>query len=126
MGEAKLQLSQVKDAIQYFTNAVRIKPKNIAGWEALIRCLYQSNFYNEARQQVVAAMDITNGKPVFLFYLSAILFALGKSKEALLYLETAMQTSPKTLKKFVDLNPSLLQNGNIVDVIARYKKSKKR
>ena len=126
MGESKLQLSLVKEAIQFFSNAVRIKPKNIAGWEALIRCLYQSGFYTEARQQVIAAMDITNGKPVFLFYLSAILFALGKSKDALLYLETAMQTSPKTLKKFIDLNPSMLQNGNVVDVIARYKKSKRR
>jgi tetratricopeptide (TPR) repeat protein len=126
MGEAKLQLEQVKEAVQYFTTAVRIKPRNIAGWEALIRCLYQSEFYAEARQQVVAAIDVTNGKPVFLFYLSAILFALGKGKDALLYLETAMQTSPKTLKKFVDLNPSLLQNASIVDVIARYKKSKKR
>jgi tetratricopeptide (TPR) repeat protein len=126
MGESKLQMSLIKEAIQFFSNAVRIKPKNIAGWEALIRCLYQSGFYTEARQQVIAAMDITNGKPVFLFYLSAILFALGKSKDALLYLETAMQTSPKTLKKFIDLNPSMLQNGNIVDVIARYKKSKRR
>jgi tetratricopeptide (TPR) repeat protein len=126
MGESKLQMSLVKESIQFFSNAVRIKPKNIAGWEALIRCLYQSGFYTEARQQVIAAMDITNGKPVFLFYLSAILFALGKSKEALIYLETAMQTSPKTLKKFIDLNPSMLQNGNIVDVIARYKKSKRR
>jgi tetratricopeptide (TPR) repeat protein len=126
MGEAKLQLIHIKEAVQYFSNAVRIKPKNIAGWEALIRCLYQSEFYSEARQQVTAAIDITNGKPVFLFYLSAILFAMGKSKEALVYLETAMQTSPKTLKKFIDLNPSLLQNPNIVDVIARYKKSKKR
>jgi tetratricopeptide (TPR) repeat protein len=126
MGESKLQMSLVKESIQFFSNAVRIKPKNIAGWEALIRCLYQSGFYTEARQQVIAAMDITNGKPVFLFYLSAILFALGKSKEALIYLETAMQTSPKTLKKFIDLNPSMLQNGNIVDVIARYKKGKRR
>jgi tetratricopeptide (TPR) repeat protein len=126
MGESKLQMSLIKEAIQFFSNAVRIKPKNIAGWEALIRCLYQSGFYTEARQQVIAAMDITNGKPVFLFYLSAILFALGKSKDALLYLETAMQTSPKTLKKFIDLNPSMLQNGNVVDVIARYKKSKRR
>src|SRR5918993_2553871 len=30
MGEAKFQLTQIKEAIQYFSNAVRIKPKNIA------------------------------------------------------------------------------------------------
>jgi tetratricopeptide (TPR) repeat protein len=126
MGEAKLQMAHVKEAIQYFSNAVRIKPKNSGGWEALIRCLYQSEFYTEARQQVIAAMEITNRKPLFLFYLTAVLLALGKTKEALLYLETAMQTSPKTLKKLVDLNPSILQNSNVVDVIARYKKSKRR
>ena len=126
MGEAKLQMAHVKEAIQYFSNAVRIKPKNSGGWEALIRCLYQSEFYTEARQQVIAAMEIINRKPLFLFYLTAILLALGKTKEALLYLETAMQTSPKTLKKLVDLNPSILQNSNVVDVIARYKKSKHR
>lgn len=126
MGEAKLQMAHVKEAIQYFSNAVRIKPKNSGGWEALIRCLYQSEFYTEARQQVIAAMEIINRKPLFLFYLTAILLALGKTKEALLYLETAMQTSPKTLKKLVDLNPSILQNSNVVDVIARYKKSKRR
>ena len=126
MGEAKFQLTHIKEAIQYFSTAVRIKPKNIAGWEALIRCLYQSEFYTEARQQVVAAMNITSGKPVFLFYLSAILLALGKTKDALLYLETALRASPKTLKKFIDLNPSVLQNTNVVDVIARYKKGKRR
>ena len=126
MGEAKLQMAHVKEAIQYFSNAVRIKPKNSGGWEALIRCLYQSEFYTEARQQVIAAMEITNRKPLFLFYLTAILLALRKTKEALLYLETPMQTSPKTLKKLVDLNPSILQNSNVVDVIARYKKSKHR
>ena len=126
MGEAKFQLTHIKEAIQYFSNAVRIKPKNIAGWEALIRCLYQSEFYTEARQQVVAAMDITSGKPVFLFYLSAILLSLGKTKDALLYLETAMRASPKTLKKFIDLNPSVLQTEFVVDVIALYKKSKRR
>ena len=126
MGEAKLQMAYVKEAIQYFSNAVRIKPKNIAGWEALIRCLYQSEFYNEARQQVIAALDITNGKPLFLFYLSAVLLALGKTKDALLYLETAMQASPKALKKFIDLNPSILQNASVVYVIALYKKSKRR
>ena len=126
MGEAKLQLGHIKEAIQYFSNAVRIKPKNIGGWEALIRCLYQAEFYTEARQQVLAAMEMTNKRPLFLFYLSAVLLALGKTKEALLYLETAMQTSPKTLKKFIDLNPSILQNASVVDVIARYKKSKRR
>lgn len=122
MGECKLHLGMVKDAIQYFSAAVRIKPKNIAGWEALIRCLYQQQFYTEARQQTLAALQNTGNKPIFLYYLSACLLAMGKTKEALLYLAQALTAAPKTLKKMVSLNPSLLQNSQVVDVIAQHKR----
>jgi tetratricopeptide (TPR) repeat protein len=125
MGECKLQMNQVKEAIQYFSNTVRIKPKNQAGWEALIRCLYQAEMYTEARQQALIAIDVTNGKGIFYYYLSAILFALGKSKEALLFLEKGLQLSMKALKKFIDLSPHLLQNTQVVDLVARYKKTKR-
>jgi tetratricopeptide (TPR) repeat protein len=94
------------------------------GWEALIRCLYISKKYDEAEDQVIAALKFTNNKPIFIFYQSLILFALGKSKEALLYLQKALELSPKLLKKFVELNPSILQNQQVVDVVAKYKKNK--
>ena len=122
MGECKLQLGQVKDAILYFSAAVRIRPKNIAGWEALIRCLYKTGLYNEARQQALAALEHTGNKPIFIYYLSAALLACGKTKAALLYLAQAMEVAPKTLKKFIALNPSVLQNPQVVDVIAQHKR----
>lgn len=124
MGECKLKLGLLKEAVQFFSTVVRIKPKNIAGWEALIRCLYQAGYYTEAKQQALAAINITNGKPIFQFYLSAVLLAMGKSKEALLYLEKGMQAGPRIVKKLIALNPSILQNRNVVDVIARYKTSR--
>lgn len=124
MGECKLQLGQVKEAIQFFTNVVRAKPKNRAGWEALVRCLYFGEFFNEAKLQALEALEHTGGKPLFYYYLSAILIALGKTKEALLYLEKAMQLAPKSLNKFVELNPSILQNPQVVDVIARNKRGR--
>ena len=96
----------------------------MAGWEALIRCLYSGGFYAEARQQSLAALQNTNGKPLFLFYLSGVLFALNKQKEALLYLQKGMEAAPKTVKKFISLNPSLLQNSKVVDVIAPYKRKR--
>jgi len=124
MGECKLQTGAFKEAVQYFSTAVRVRPKNRSGWEALIRCLYFAGFYTEARQQALAALQHTGGKPLFLFYVSAILFALNKPKEALLYLQKGMEAAPKTLKKFISLNPSLLQNTQVVDVIAQYKKKR--
>ncbi|HEU0112426.1 MAG TPA: tetratricopeptide repeat protein [Flavisolibacter sp.] len=125
MGECKLQLNEIKEAVQFLSTAVRVRPKNVSGWEALIRCLYTAEFYSEARQQALAALSHTNNKPVFLYYLSAVLFAMGKSKEALLYLEKGLATTPKHLKKFVQLNPSILQNPQVVDVIAQYKQRRR-
>jgi tetratricopeptide (TPR) repeat protein len=124
MGECKMQLGQYKDTIQYFSEVIMARPKSTRGWEALIRALYKAAFLDEALNQAVTALYLTNEKPLFLYYRSMILFALGKQKEALLYLEKAIGKAPKLLKKFVELNPSILQNQQVVEVIARVKKNK--
>jgi tetratricopeptide (TPR) repeat protein len=124
MGECKMHLGLYKDAIQFFSEVINSRPKNKKGWEAFIRCLYKAEYFEEAKDQVITALQMSNGQPLFLFYLSAILFELGKSKEALLYLEKAMSKTPKLLKKFVSLNPSILQNQKVVDIVARYKKKR--
>ncbi|HMH33600.1 MAG TPA: tetratricopeptide repeat protein [Puia sp.] len=124
MGECKMQLGEYREAIQYFSNVVRVRPRNISSWEALIRCLYHAEFFEEALEQVQAAIRVTNHKPVFIFYLSAVYFALGKSKEGLLQLEKAMTKAPKLLKKLIELNPVILQYQPVVDIIARHKRNK--
>ncbi|HQX71757.1 MAG TPA: tetratricopeptide repeat protein [Chitinophagaceae bacterium] len=123
-GECKMQLGLFRDAIQYFSTVVRIRPKNAGGWEALIRCLYKADFLEEALLQAEAALHVTNGKPLFIFYKAAVLFAMGKTKEALLQLDSAMVNTPKLLKKFVELNPAILQNQQVVDMLARFKRNK--
>ncbi|MBL7724267.1 MAG: tetratricopeptide repeat protein [Chitinophagaceae bacterium] len=123
-GECKIQLGLFKDAIQYFTNAVRLRPKNAGGWEALIRCLYKAGFYEEALEQTQSALYATNSKPLFIFYKAAVLFATVKAKEAIIQLELAMEKAPRLLKKFVELNPAILQNQQVVDLLARFKRNK--
>jgi tetratricopeptide (TPR) repeat protein len=125
MGECRMHLAQYKEAIQYFSIAVRQKPKNVAVWESLIRCLLKGAFLEEALAQTSAAMKSTDNKPLFLFYQSTALFAMGKSKEALIKLEVAMDKAPKFLKKFMEMNPTILQNNQVVDIVARFKKGKK-
>ena len=125
MGECMLMLKKTKDAIQYFGNAVRSKPKNAACWQALIRCLIEAKMWDDAAEQCLIAMERTINKPIFIFYYSATLFLLGQQKEALLQLEKGMEKSPKLLKKFMEIIPSILQNYHVVDIIARYKKGKK-
>ena len=123
-GECKMNLGMFKDAVQYFSNVVRVRPKNSAGWEALIRCLYKAEYFDEALEQAESALKVTSGKPLFLFYKAAVLFAVGKTKEGVLQLEDAMRQTPKLLKKFIELNPSILQNQMVVDVVARFKRNK--
>ena len=80
MGECKMQLGEFKEAIQYFSNVVRIRPRNISSWEALIRCLYNAEFFEEALEQVEAAIRITGGKPIFLFYLCGGIICAGPDR----------------------------------------------
>ena len=124
MGECKMKQGLIKDAVQQFSNAVSLRPKNIAGWEALIRCLFKGEFFDEALERANTAIKITGGKPIFLYYRASVLLSMGKAKEGILQLENAMKQAPKLIKKFVDLNPSCLRNGKVVDVIARFKRNR--
>ncbi len=124
MGQCYLELGKLEDAITYFGNVVRVRPKNINGWTELLNCLYKAAFYDEALDYAGFAFEQTDGKPIFLFYKSAILYAMGRSKEALLHLETGMSRNPKLVKKFIQINPALLQVQQVVDIIARFKKRK--
>lgn len=67
----------------------------------MIRCLYKADFLEEALLQAEAALHVTNGKPLFIFYKAAVLFAMGKTKEALLQLDSAMVNTPKLLKNLL-------------------------
>jgi tetratricopeptide (TPR) repeat protein len=126
MGECKMQLENYKEAIQYFGSVVLHRPTNVAGWEALIKCLIKANQLVEANERCLAALHFTNQKPVLFFYYTAILFAQNKNKQALLQLENAMNIAPKFLKKLLDLNPNILQNTRVVDIVVRYKKIKRK
>ena len=125
MGECYMQMKNYREAIQYFSVVVRLRPKNVSGWDALIRCLYNAGHYEEAARQCLQARKATDDKPVFFFLYSAVLFVLAKPKEALLQLEEGLSKAPKLVKKFIELNPAILQNNQVVDLLAAYKKRKK-
>ena len=78
----------------------------------------------EALEYADFALEQTECKPIFIFYKSMFLFADGKIKEALLQLESGMTANPKMIKKFIELNPAILQHPQVVEIIARYKKQK--
>lgn len=124
MGQCYMEQGKIEEAVQYFGNVVRTRPKNSNGWLELLKCLYHAKCFEEGLEYVEHAIVLTNMKPIFTFYKSAFLLALGKSKEAILQLEAGMNKNPKLVKKLIELNPSLLQSQLVVDVIARFKRSK--
>ena len=124
MGQCYMQLNKLEDAVAYFGNVVRVRPRNINGWVELIKCLYKAEMFEEALEYAGFAYEQTDGKPVFVFYKSIVLFALGKSKEALIQLEVGMSKNPRLIKKFIEINPSILQIQQVVDIIARFKKGR--
>ncbi len=124
MGQCYMQMGKLEDAVSYLGNVVRVRPKNINGWIELLKCLYKAELWEEGLEYASFAWEQTDHKPVFLFYKAALLFASGKSKEAMLQLEEGMQHNPKLVKKLIELNPALLQNQQVVDVIARFKKKR--
>lgn len=124
MGQCFMEQGKIHEAVQYFGNVVRIKPKNSNGWIELLKCLFYAGCFEEGLEYVDHAIELTNRKPVFIFYKCAFLLALNKSKEAIIMLELGMELNPKLIKKLIELNPAVLQSQLVVDVIARFKRNK--
>ncbi len=125
IGECYLQLQRYRESIQHLGIVVRSKPHNIKGWETLIRCLFRAGYYEEAGHQCQMALKATNNKPIFMYMYAAVLFAEGNQKSGLVYLLEALDAAPKLVKKMVALNPSILQNSQVIDVLSRFKTRKK-
>ncbi len=126
LGRCFMELGNMDEAIACFGNVVRVRPKNINGWIELLKCMYKAGMFTEGIEYSTFAFDQTDFKPVFIFYKSMFLFAAGKSKEALIQLENGLSINVKLIKKFIELNPSILQHQPVVDLIARYKKKASR
>ena len=125
LAECYVQLNAIKDAVIHFTHFIKARPKNSKGWKELVKCLYNAEYFEEALEQVKNAQSNTGDKPLFAYYRAAILFSLGKSKEAIIHLQNAIKVSPSLVKYFVELDPSLLQSSTISSIITAGKRKKK-
>ncbi len=126
MGECKMFQGKLKEAIQYFLNVIRVRPKNVSGYDALIRCLVKAEQFEEALEYCQMAQQHAIGSALFMYYQSGVLFLQGKSKEALIQLERALKENPRLFNKLSDLVPGLLQRSQVVEMLSRYIRKKKR
>ena len=122
LGDCIMHLGRYKEAVTHFSFAVINRPKNIAYRESLINCLYKAEFW-KAANQCIDALQQTEGKAVFI--LCTVQFCSPyQNKRSLASITKGLNKSPKLVKNFLQLNPSILQNNAVVDLFAQYKKAK--
>ncbi|MBC7534908.1 MAG: tetratricopeptide repeat protein [Ferruginibacter sp.] len=124
LGRCYKEMGNIDEAITYLGNVVRVRPKNVTGWTELLKCLYLGKLFDEGLEYASFAFEQTDSKPVFIFFKSMFFFAVGKSKEALICLENGMNINPKLIKQFIEINPSILRQQQVVEIIAKYKKKR--
>ncbi len=122
IGNCLMALGVVNEALSCYVNAVRLKPSNKTMWLALTRGLYISGFYSEALSQVEIAKERCGDKGEFRYIQAASLFELGKSKEGLIQLESALRIAPTKIKFFTELNNEFIRRASVADLISKYKK----
>lgn len=124
IGNCLLELEAPSEALVCFLNAVQLKPNSKSTWTALVKGLYHSSYYDDMLDQLNTARENCGDKIEFDYYRVAALFALGKSKEALLHLERALSEAPQKIKLLTELNPEILQRKSVADLVVRYRKKK--
>lgn len=122
LGNALIELEAYNEALLCFYNALKIKPHNITNWNAIIKLLIIMEEYESALEQVEMANDLLGDRADFNYFKTAALLNLGKSKEALIYFEMALDASVQKLKVILELEPDLLQRKPFAQLVARYKK----
>jgi predicted Zn-dependent protease len=125
MGECHLKQGNFKDAVHYFLAVVQAKPKNIKGWEALVRTLFDNQQFAEAEKQIELARNKAGDKSIFNFYESAVLLSQGHIKEGISVLEDSIEAHPKQLKQFLKLFPSAVKFPQVVELLLKYKRRKR-
>ncbi len=123
LGNCLMAMEATSEALVCFLNAVRLKPNNKTTWVTLVRGLYMGGYYEEALTQLEIAREHLGDKPDLRYYDAAMLLETGKTKDALIQLETALRGAPKRIKTFLDLNPDYLRRAAVSELIARYKRS---
>jgi tetratricopeptide (TPR) repeat protein len=124
IGNCLMEMDVKSEALVCYLNAVRLKPGNKSTWVALIKGLFVARYFDEALTQIEVAREHCGDKPDFIYFQSAVLFELGKSKEGLLQLERALKEGPAKAKLFTELNPEFILRSDIAELIGKYKKSK--
>lgn len=122
MGQCLVAMENEKEAIVYFLKSLTIKPSHKNAWIGMSRALYQLGLYEEIIMQKDVAEEHCGPRAEFEFLLAAALFALGKTKEAVVTLRTAMEMGATKFKLLQELDPEILTRKSVADIWMEFKK----
>lgn len=124
LGSSLIEMGANKEALVCFLNAVQLRPDMKSVWQSLIKALYVTGYIDEALTQVSVAEDQYGERVEFVYYRAVLLLALGKTKDAVLHLESALLENPKKSTALQYLDKESVLHPAFADVLVRYKKRK--
>lgn len=124
LGNCLMELHADKEALVCYLNAVQLRPDIKSTWQALIKALYHSNYFDEALSQILLAEDHCGYKVEFTYYKAVILLAQGKTKDAVICLEDALTENAKKQNALHFIDKESIQHPVFAEVLVRYKKKK--
>jgi tetratricopeptide (TPR) repeat protein len=124
LGNCLMEIGAEKEALVCYLNAVQLRPDIKSTWQALVRALYTASYYDEALSQLTIAEHHYSYKVEFVYYKAAILLAKGKTKEAVLFLEEALNENPKKVSSLKFIDKDIVHHPVFAEVLVRYKKKK--
>lgn len=124
LGNCLMEMHADKEAMICYLNAVQLRPDIKSTWQALIKALFSIGYYEEALSQLVIAEEHCGHKTEFVFYRAAILLSMGKTKDAVLQLESAMTENSKKINALKYIDKEIMHHPVFAEVLVRYKKKK--
>lgn len=124
LGNCLMEMNAEKEALVCYLNAVQLRPDIKSTWQSLVKALYAANYFEEALSQLDIATEHCGAKIEFEYYRAAVLLAMGKTKDAVIYLENALTENPKkqTALKFID--KEIMQHPVFAEVLVRFKRKR--
>lgn len=124
LGNCLMEMHAEKEALVCYLNAVQLRPDIKSTWQSLIKGLYQADYFDEALTQLTIAREHCGFKTDFTYYEAAILLAKGKTKEAVLQLENALEENAKKANALNFIDKDISRHPVFAEILVRYKRKK--
>jgi tetratricopeptide (TPR) repeat protein len=112
------------EAKRYFILATSYKPSVKVAWQCFTKFCYHFGHYQEGLNIIDEAEEFCGYKPEWDYYRAVMHLALGRTKDAIVHLETALNENPKKANAIGFISKELNHHPVFTEVLSRFKKKK--